>query len=198
MRISNQIPSYQPVRQKQRAETGTASFGEQLDITARRSADQLEVSAPGAVWQDGGIHMLSPYCQLMDRYDAWKAQQPAQILPDSWGATEENLAYLKAHYTGDLSWEERVDALETMEQLGVITHDQKYDALGSQTRTLNINDWDHTVKVIAEDMKKAMEEYSAYLNGGWDACFQDRPIGTFKTADDLFSWLDDLLANENA
>ena len=201
MRINSSAYPYQTPAQK----TGTSSsasertsFGEQLDIATRRSADQLEVSALGAVRQDGGIHMLSPYCQLMDRYDAWKARQPAQVLPDSWGATEENLAYLKEHYTGGLSWEERVDALETMQQLGVITADQKHDALGLQTRVLNINDWDHAVKVMAEDMKKAMDEDYAYLRGGWDACFQDISIGTFKTADDLFSWLDNLLANENA
>ena len=202
MRISNHIPSYQSVKQIRRGETGGTSFGTQLNAAAARSTDntdKVEITTSAAeIWQTEGTMKPSPYLALMNCYDVWKEKQPAQILPDSWGATEENLAYLKAHYTGDLSWEERVDALETMEQLGVITHDQKYDALGSQTRALNINDWDHTVKVIAEDMKKAMEEYSAYLNGGWDACFQDRPIGTFKTADDLFSWLDDLLANENA
>ena len=194
MRVSNYVPNYQPTAQSQRAGSGSGSFGRQLDIVARRNADKVEITTSAAeIWQTEGTMKPSPYLALMNRYDVWKEKQPSQDLPDSWGPTEENLAWLKEHYSGDLSWEERVDALETMEQLGVITHDQKYDALGSQTRTLNINDWDHTVKVIAEDMKKAMEEYSAYLNGGWDACFQDRPIGTFKTANDLFSWLDKIL-----
>ena len=200
VRINSGAYPYQTPAQKTGTSSGASggiSFGKQLDIAARRSADQREVRAPGAAWQDGGIHMLSPYCQLMDRYDAWKARQPAQVLPDSWGATEENLAYLKERYTGDLSWEERVDALETMQQLGVITADQKHDALGLQTRALNINDWDHAMKVIAEDMKKAMDEDYAYLRGGWNACFRDRPIGTFKTADDLFAWLDKTLESEN-
>ena len=199
MRINNSAYPYQTPAQRTGTTSGASgrtTFGRQLDIAASRSADQLEISAAGAERQDGCITGLSPYCQLMDSYREWKTRQPSQDLPDSWGPTEENLVWLKEHYSGDLSWEERVDALETMEQLGVITHDQKYDALGSQTRTLNINDWDHTVKVIAEDMKKAMEEYSAYLNGGWDACVQDRPIGTFKTTDDLFAWLDKILENK--
>lgn len=203
MRITSNAYPYQTPAQKTGATSGAsrrASFGEQLNVAAVRSTDNIDkveiTTSAAEIWQTEGTMKPSPYIALMNRYDVWKEKQPPQDLPDSWGPTEENRAYLKEHYSGDLSWEERVDALETMEQLGVITHDQKYDALGSQTRTLNINDWDYTVKVITEDMKKAMEEYSAYLNGGWDACFQDRIISTFKTSDDLFAWLDKILEDE--
>ncbi|MDE7219770.1 MAG: hypothetical protein K2O45_09140, partial [Oscillospiraceae bacterium] len=151
----------------------------------------------GVAWQAAGTMEPSPYLKLLHSYEAWKVQQPSQDLPGSWGPTEENLAYLKEHYTGDLSWEERVDALETMEQLGVISKDQKYEALGSKSGpSFNIHDQEEMMRVLVPQMEKAVEEYHAYNRGGWDACFQDRPIGTFKTADDLFAWLDKLLESE--
>lgn len=201
MRISTQTPTYQPVSQPRRASSGSGSFGEQLDIAARRGGDQLEVSTAGAAWQNAREMEPSPYLKLLYSYDAWKAKQPPRDLPDSWGPTEENLAYLKEHYSGDLSWEERVDALETMEQMGVITEDQKYEALEGEGAKvgppLNIHDQDEMKRVLVPQMEQAIKNYHAYKRGGWDACFQDRPIGSFKTADDLFSWLDNLLESES-
>lgn len=197
MRISNYVPNYQPAAQKQRAGSGSGSFGQQLDAAANRREDRLEIGPAEAVWQTPGTMEPSPYLKLMYTYDDWKAQQPPQELPDSRGATEENLAYLKERYSGDLSWVERVDALETMAQLGVITEDQKFDALGvCGGPPVNINNWDEAKKILTEGMEKAVEEQRAYDRGGWDACFQDRPVGTFKTADDLFAWLDKILESE--
>lgn len=201
MRISNQTPTYQPVSQPRRASSGSGAFGKQLDIAARKGGDQLEVSTAGAPWQNARKMELSPYLKLLCSYDAWKAKQPPRDLPDSWGPTEENLAYLKEHYSGDLSWEERVDALETMEQMGVITEDQKYEALeGERAKggpALNIHDQDEMRRVLVPQMEKAIKTYHTYKKGGWDACFQDRPVGGFKTADDLFSWLHNLLESES-
>lgn len=200
MRISNNAYPYQTPARRTGTTSGApgrTSFGEQLDIAANRREDQLEIGSAGAVWQVPGTMEPSPYLRLMYAYDDWKIKQPPQELPDSRGATEENLAYLKERYSGDLSWEERVDALETMAQLGVITEDQKFDALGvCGGPSININDWDEAKKILTGEMEKAMEEYRAYGRGGWDACFQDRPIGTFKRADDLFVWLDKILENK--
>lgn len=190
VRISSNAYPYQAPAQKARttySSSGGSSFGEQLDIAARRSTDQLEVSARGTVRQDGGIHMLSPYCQLMDSYDAWKAQQPPQDLPDSWGPTEENLAYLKKHYTGDLTWEERVDALETMVQMGVITRDQRNDAMGGGMTTFKPTG-SYEIECVTVESLPVLP-----ANTNWDESLKDYTASTFKTADDLFSWLDKIL-----
>ena len=190
MRISNQTPTYQPTAGAQRTSFGAGSFGKQLDIAVSRHADQLEVSAEGAAWRNADEMDSSPYLMLLESYAAWNAQQPPQDLPDSWGPTEENLAYLKGHYTGDLSWEERVDALKTMEQLGVITKEQRYDAMGSTAVVASLDE------IIEHTSTHVLKQYNAYLSGGWNACFQDHAIGTFQTADDLFAWLDKLLESD--
>ena len=204
MRISNQTPTYQPTARTQRTSSGTGSFGKQLDIVISRSRDQCSFS-PMATQRTAFKEMeSSPYCKLMDSYDVWKAQQPPQDLPDSFGPTEENLAYLKEHYTGDLSWEERIDALETMKKMGIIDQEQSNAALGSEMVEIQLverPDGSLVPEKESESMwnglvEREIERYNAYLSGGWDAYFQDRPVGTFQTADDLFAWLDKLLESD--
>ena len=192
MRISGQTPVYRPAAQTRRVSSGSGSFGKQLDIAADRRTDQLEISAPGAARRDVHELELSPYCKLMDSYEAWKAKQPPKDLPDSWGPTEENLAYLKEHYSGDLSWEERVDALETMEQMGIITRDHKNEAMGSEMKVFKNFGKVMTVECIT------VKGQLPGISGNWDEYFQDCAISTFKTADDLFAWLDQILEKENA
>lgn len=195
MRITNNAyPCQTPVQKTgiTSGASGSTSFGEQLDIAASRRADQLEVSAEGIEWQNGCIVGLSPYCQLMDSYDAWKAQQPPQDLPDSWGPTEENLAYLKEHYSGDLSWEERVDALETMVKLGVITQEQRNDALGGGLTAFKPAE-SYVIPCVTVKNTPAFT-----FGNNWDEGLKDYVANSFKTADDLFTWLDEILENENA
>ena len=192
MRISNCAPGYQSAVQKQRAGSESGSFGRRLDIAAGRGADRLEVSAAGAGWQDGCITGLSPYCQLMDSYREWKTRQPPQDLPDSWGPTDENLAWLKEHYTGDLSWEERVDALETMVKLGVITQEQRNDALGGGLTAFKPAE-SYVIPCVTVGSVPSFA-----FGGNWDESFKDYVANSFKTSDDLFAWLDDLLADKNA
>ena len=196
MKINNSAYPYQTPAQRSGTTSGASggtSFGEQMDIAASRHADKVEVSTSGAAWQNADEMDSSPYLKLMESYRAWKAQQPPQDFPDSWGPTEENLAYLKERYTGDLSWEERVDALETMVHTGVITREQRNEAMGS---TVVTGSWEEVKEKVFAHLDDQMEEYYAYYRGGWDACFQDRPVGTFKKADDLFAWLDKILENE--
>ena len=196
MRINNAYPYQTPARRTGTTSgaSGRTSFGQQLDIAASRSADKVEVSISGAVWQNAEEMKSSPYMKLLDSYQEWKAQQPPQERPDSWGPTEENLAYLKEHYTGDLSWEERVDALETMVQMGVITREQEGDARGG---AVVCGTWEEIKPILEKQAERVMKEYYAYQSGGWDACFQDWEMSKFKTADDLFAWLDKILESES-
>lgn len=190
MRIDNNAYRFQiPARNGRSAAnvSGGAGFGKQLDLSARENMDRCEL---GSAVPPGRVIESSPYCQLMDSYDAWKAQQPPQDLPASWGPTEENLAYLKDRYSGDLSWEERVDALETMVQMGVITQDQRNDAMGGGMKTFTPAGT-HTIESITIESLPVLPDST-----NWDESLKDYIASAFRTADDLFVWLDTILENE--
>ena len=76
-----------------------------------------------------------PKLQLWNDYQAWKSQQPKRVLPDSKGATEENLAYLLKNFagdekTGELSLFQRMEMIETMREMGIISEEQMKDCFG--------------------------------------------------------------------
>ena len=89
---------------------------------------------------------------------------------------------------GDLSWEERVDALETMRQLGVISLGQMNKATGSEFLYLDATKVHVTLNGKVDERK---------FSDDWGTYFSKDPISAFKTADDLFSWLDNLLESES-
>ena len=76
-----------------------------------------------------------PKAQIWSDYQAWKSQQPKRVLPDSQGATEENLTYLLEHFTedkrtGEFSLFQRIEVLDTMREMGILTHEEMMIALG--------------------------------------------------------------------
>ena len=71
-----------------------------------------------------------PKRQILADYCDWKAQQPTRFLPKSQGATEENLTYLRAHFSGKLDLFQRIDAVETMHEMGMLTEEQMLNYLG--------------------------------------------------------------------
>lgn len=192
MRIVNSMVNYHTLLPKNRSTanvSSTAIFGQQLDVAARSRTDVYTSSSPSS-FNSGMTHMeLSDELKLLDAWDQWKAQQPPRELPDSYGPTKENLAYLREHFSGDLSWEQRLDALNTAMDMGVITRDQRNDAMG----------WHLT----QEDPHKFAEaEYERYCSYGpqkadWDTCFKGTIASGFKTSDDLFAWMDKILDGEN-
>ena len=191
MRIQNGIPNYLMQIQKTRTASRAAStFGQQVDIAARSRTDIYTSSSPSSA-NSGLIHMeLSDTLKLLKAWDQWKAQQPPRELPDSYGPTEENIAWLKEHYSGDLSWEERLDALNTAMDMGVITRDQRNDAMG----------WHLTQEDPHKFAEAEYERYCAYgpQEADWDTCFKGTIASGFKTGDDLFAWMDKILAGETA
>lgn len=72
----------------------------------------------------------NPGLQVLQDYEAWKAQQPPRNLPGSQGATEENRAYLREHYSGRLDLFQRIDAADTMVEMGILSRDQMLESLG--------------------------------------------------------------------
>lgn len=79
-----------------------------------------------------------PKKQLMDDYYAWKATQPPQYLPESKGDTEENRAYLRRNFSGQLSVMERIYALDTMREMGMITEEEMREAIGVNEFNISI------------------------------------------------------------
>ncbi len=74
--------------------------------------------------------------QVMADYYAWKAQRPHRNLPDSYGDTEENRAFLQRNFYGELSLYERIYALDTMREMGMITAEEMEEAVGVGEHTL--------------------------------------------------------------
>lgn len=189
MRIQSGIPNYLP--QNQKARTSGSTFGQQLDIASRCTTDQCEFCAhsPKPVPVNG--LELSAYCRLMDSYQWWKGQQPPQEIPDSKGLTEENIAYLRERYSGSLSWEERVDALEAMEEMGIITREQKDDAMGGgPIRIQLIEQPDGSLKA-ANEPEIVVDETTFAHN--WNIAFKKKPFAQFTDIESILSWMGKLL-----
>lgn len=72
----------------------------------------------------------NPGLQILSDYEAWKATQPPRQLPGSQGATEENKAYLRSHFSGKLDLFQSLDAADTMVEMGILSRDQMLESLG--------------------------------------------------------------------
>lgn len=119
----NQVSTLYSTGTQTKAGKKTAStFGSQLSqaISERRSTAGREAQT-----------LFRTLSWDPERYSEWKASQEPQILPDSKGLTEENIAYLKERYSGELSLFQQLEAWETFQAMGVITHTQYMEALGA-------------------------------------------------------------------
>ena len=123
-----------------------------------------------------------PKLQLWADYQAWKSQQPARILPDSKGATEENLAYLLENFTGNLSLFQRIEVVDTMREMGILTEDQMMDALGLGKSGWVTADPACTIVVTGPAGDRNME--------AWSSFFYQLPLTKMNDLDDLFVVLD--------
>lgn len=121
----------------------------------------------------------SVFMQFEDDYKAWKAQQPELALPDSQGWTEENLAFLRERYAGDLSAFEIYDALDTMKQLGILSEKGLRCAEGTT--------------LIAIEMKAGIVETSADPDSkaAWLHGFDEAPMVGFRSLEGILSWAKD-------
>lgn len=125
-----------------------------------------------------------PKVQIWADYQNWKAQQPPRKLPESQGATEENMAYLRENFTGELSLFQRIDALDTMREMGILTREQMMDGLGLGGSLIRAGN----TKVIANGSPEAARELWA-----WGSFFADSPILQMDDLERLFQVLDDQL-----
>ena len=139
-----------------------------------------------AALPEGGS-LSSVYMQFVEDYRAWKAGQPELALPDSRGWTEENLAFLKEHYAGDLSAFEVYDALETMRRMGAISQKEQNYATGSTMIAIDLSDIDHCV--IVRDSTDPRDL--------WLGSFHKAPMVGFRDLEDIFSWVEEFRTEDH-
>ena len=177
--------------------TGTRNSGKEDFSSHFSSPDDIIVGRDsyGTIF----YQMASPYIRLMEQYDRWKAQLPEQeaaVLPDSTGLTEENIAYLKDRYSGELTWMEREDALDTMVKMGIINNQQKFSAHGGSLSPLAAGSFaiaggTEPIEIKAVEMPNDVNDYDP-LERDWNVLFKGKPIAGFLTIDDILDWAKDL------
>lgn len=167
----------------QSKEDFSSHFSSPDDITVRRDSYGTLV-----------YESLSPYVRLMQQYDRWKAQLPeeeAAALPDSTGLTEENIAYLRDRYSGELTWMEREDALNTMKQMGIINDQQKFSAHNSGGWVCLAVGSEAQREAEMEKLRQHVHRYDP-LERDWNVLLGDTLISGFRTIDDILSWVERL------
>ena len=147
-----------------------SAFGKYLDVDRQRRL--MRELPPGQA-------LGSVYMQFMDDYRTWKTRQPEAVLPDSRGWTEENQAFLRERYAGDLSAFAIYDALDAMEQLGMLSEKGKTGAAGSHDVRMELKGGAYTAS--ADPDSKA-----AWLHG-----FDEAPMVAFHRLEDILSWAKD-------
>ncbi len=157
-------------RQTAQGDDQKSAFDMYLDVDRQRRL--MRELPPGGM-------LDSVYMQFMEDYRAWKAGQPEAALPDSQGWTEENLAFLRERYAGDLSAFEIYDALDTMKQLGILSEKGLRCAEGTT--------------LIAIEMKAGIVETSADPDSkaAWLHGFDEAPMVGFRSLEDILSWAKD-------
>lgn len=123
---------------------------------------------------------FDPKKQLMQDYYVWKAQQPQQYLPDSKGDTKENRDYLSRNFSGQLSVMERIYALDTMREMGMITEQEMLETIGGGNG-LSIIRLDEVPLVMAQPV--GLDPSIAK----WNDFFRHANISRCPTLDKLYS-----------
>lgn len=134
----------------------------------------------------GGTNYTSPGGQLISDYADWKKTQPPRQLPGSKGMTEENIAYLKENYSGNLTMFGKIDALDTMVEMGIITEREKLEAVMGKMELETVDPKKLIVAVPMESVRY-MPEYDSFFTGA--AIMQSDSL------EDLFKLLDEQLKN---
>ena len=169
-------------QKNQTSGTQPTSFDDLLRAAKR---DVQSAAASGNV-QEG--HFANPNMQIISDYEQWKSQQPERILPDSQGATEENLAYLLENFSGELSLFQRMEAVDTRREMGIITEKQMYEAFGI----------DFTLVAAPKSCIEVTELESGRNMEASNSSFSEHPLMDARYLDEIFEILDRLLRGDTA
>ena len=143
--------------------------------------DDLLRSAAGDIQ-----NAAEPKIQIWNDYQAWKSQQPKRTLPGSKGATEENIAYLREHFTGELSLYQRIEAVDTMREMGIITEEQMRNTIGIGPLSLKVVRPDDPAIVVTGPAGDRNLE-------AWSSFFRGLPLMEATDLDALFKMVDNQL-----
>ena len=179
MRITGKFgASPSPYSMPKGRRTGNGPGWEQyLDVEAQKR--KMEALPEGG-------SLGSVFMQFEDDYKAWKAGRPELALPEAQGWTEENLAFLKEHYAGDLSAFEAYDALETMRRMGVISQKEENYASGAVMIVLDPSE-------INGVMYYTDQEDPSF----WLGNFPKTPMVNFRSLDDIISWVEEFRTEDH-
>lgn len=100
------------------------------------------------------------------------------------GATEENLQYLRKHFSGKLDLFQRIDAADTMVDMGILTREQMLNWLGLGESTIGVLTAEH-FKVRYAPVNATPE-----LTSWMDFFGQNSCLGVCDTLDELLEVLD--------
>jgi len=143
-------------------------------------------SAYGVSGSSGAEPIVSPLLRLRLDYDNWKGTQEPQTLPNSRGRTEENMNYLAQRYSGPLTMFQKIEALDTMFDMGILTTEQR-SAFYGDLAFRNFTAGEASVRggPLEEDaFSSAMAQQEREL-------YRLSPLAKSETLEDMFSWLDD-------
>lgn len=189
MQIQNNNRSFQYLGTAQSAQKSPASGGTfHADLTPGQQAEQAAweraqrehppLRDPDAVWG-----YSSPSMQMGDDYAAWKAQQPEGTPPDpEGGLTEENLSYLEERYSGSLSWNQKLGALEDLYKMGILDKDQCYEAVGDTLEWIILTPDDPAGTYIDRC------EISSWAKH-WEGIYLHSPATGFERLEDILNWV---------
>lgn len=173
---------------RQSAKTGGASFAKQMD--------QALAAYERKFWSNLQTthESLSPYVLMMEDYRKWAAQQPPRILPESRGETEENLAWLRERYSGELSLFQRIEALQTLRDMGIFSQEQYLDAMGLRAIDVQMVQIDPAQGSTAK-VEPGPVDWRSLMVDQWLERFRDQQtlLAESRTLDDLFAFLDSYL-----
>lgn len=156
--------------------------------TTEVGADSFTEQAKGYYGVSGNgkyTVILSPAVKLRLDYNKWKETQPPQedIPNPQGGPTEENLAYLRERYSGDLTMFRKMEALDTMYDMGIITREQQNYFYGIQEKIWTTGD----LGIRSSPLEEGFMSQEARLE---QELYRLSPLAKSVTLDDLFSWLD--------
>lgn len=127
---------------------------------------------------DGTYSGLSRFQTMMGDYQQWKSGQPDPALPQSHGSEEENLAWLREQFPGELDAYNVIDAIESMCSMGLIDREERNRIYGIELTVVKVT-----------ELVSCMEIHPAGYSSLWGDRFEDAPLMEFHSLQDILDWL---------
>ncbi len=183
MQIQAYHPIKKPLHTTAAAQRNAASFSDLLADATKKTADASY-----------GTARLSNSARAWAEYSKWRMSRDPINIPNTDGWNDENLQYLRDRYPGALSAFERVEALQTMANMGCITPEQYQKAVGTYDSIVVEDAGAATCRSgpLEEDRLDPYTLLSALSSVDWETMIAATLVGKAHSLDDLFALLDRL------